>query len=162
SPAVVIGTSAISIPGPRIAFAASSACVSASLLPRLPTLTSIVVGQAEEVPRDLDVARALGRGRLLQPDYRHMQELVHDLGRQRRDGAPLALGQALESALRLGQLPGADALRPLAQGRDRRHDLEARLPVAEALGLALDDRLCAVGLAPAAAQALADDGLKVV
>ena len=40
SPAVVIGTSAISMPGARSSAAASSACVSASLLPRLPTRIS--------------------------------------------------------------------------------------------------------------------------
>ena len=40
SPVVVIGTSAISIPGARSRAAASSAWVSASLLPRLPTRMS--------------------------------------------------------------------------------------------------------------------------
>src|SRR5512133_2489641 len=141
SPAVVIGTSAISMPGPRIAFAASSACVSASRLPRLPTLTSIGVGQTEEVPRALDVARALGRSRLLEPDDRHVQKLVHDLRRQRLDGAALAFGQAFETALRLRELTRADALGPLLERRDRGNDPEARLPVAEPLGLVLDDRL---------------------
>ena len=41
SPAVVIGTNAISMPGRRMRAAASSACVSASLEPREPTRTSI-------------------------------------------------------------------------------------------------------------------------
>src|SRR5262245_62371615 len=105
SPAVVIGTSAISTPGPRIALAASSACVSASRLPRLPTrISMLVVRQAEQVLRDLDVAWALGRGGLLEPDDRQVQELVHDLRRQRLDRPPLALRQAIEGALRIGQL----------------------------------------------------------
>src|SRR5205085_11693745 len=44
SPAVVIGTSAISTPSPRSRDAASSACVSASLLPREPTRISTTRG----------------------------------------------------------------------------------------------------------------------
>src|SRR5262245_3082608 len=92
SPAVVIGTSAISIPGARIASAASSACVSASLLPRLPTRSSIlVVAEAEQVAGDLDVAGALGGRGLLEPDDRHVQELVHDLRRHGLDRAALTL-----------------------------------------------------------------------
>src|SRR5690242_5937585 len=51
SPAVVIGTSAISTPGPRNRSAASSACVSASREPREPTLSSIAptAGQLDEL-----------------------------------------------------------------------------------------------------------------
>src|ERR671923_1559960 len=157
SPAVVIGRSAISTPGARSRCAASSACVRASLLPRLPTLTSTIVLEPEEVPPRLHVAGAVGRGGLLQTHDRHVQELVHDLRRQRLDRPPLALGQAAEAALRLRQLTRADRLGPLAQRGDGRGDVEGGLPLPEALGLLRDDRLCARGLAPPAAQALADD-----
>src|SRR5215207_7312143 len=79
SPAVVIGTSAISMPGPRSRLHASSACVSASLLPRLPTLRStVLLGEAEEVPCYLHVARTLGHRGLLHAHDRHVQELVDD------------------------------------------------------------------------------------
>src|SRR5213078_2356254 len=80
SPAVVIGTSAISTPGARIASAASKACVNASLLPRLPTqISTLVLAEAEQVAGDLDVARALGSRGLLEPNDRQVQKLVHDL-----------------------------------------------------------------------------------
>src|SRR5262245_21752510 len=102
SPAVVIGTSAISMPGPRNRSQASSACVRASLLPRLPTLSStVVLGQAEEMAGHLHVARALRGCSLLHAHDRHVQELVHDLRRQRLDRPPLALRKTLEAALRL-------------------------------------------------------------
>src|SRR5262245_61209405 len=163
SPAVVIGTSAISMPGPRSRSQASSACVSASLLPRLPTLRStVVVTEAEEVAGNLDVPRALGGRRLLHAHDRHVEELVDDLRRQRLDGSPLAFGQALETALCLGQLAGADRLGPLAERRDRRHDVARRLPVAEPPGLVGRDRLCPLGFAPPAAHALTHDRLQVV
>src|SRR4051794_2942767 len=163
SPAVVIGTSAISIPERRIRSAASSACVSASLLPRLPILRStLVLAEAEQVPRDLDVAGSLGRGGFLHTDDRDMEKLVHDLSRQRLDCPALALREAFKPPFRLRQLPRADPLRAFAQRRDRRDDVQARLPVAEPFRLLLDDRLRPLRLATAAAQALADDGLKVV
>src|SRR5512133_1223927 len=162
SPAVVIGTRAISIPGPRSRSAASSACVRASLLPRLPIRSTLVLAEPEQVPRDLDVTCTFRRGGLLHADDRHVEELVHDLGRQRLDRPALALGEALEAALRLGQLAGTDALRPLPQRRDRRDDVQARLPVAEAPRLLLDDRLGPLRLAAPSAQALAHDGLEVV
>ena len=59
SPAVVIGTSAISMPGARRCAAASSACVSASLLPRLPTRIST----ARPPPDGLPARRDAPRGR---------------------------------------------------------------------------------------------------
>src|ERR687888_1213530 len=135
SPAVVIGTSAISIPGPRSRSAASPACVSASLLPRLPIRSStLLLSQPEEVSRRFDVARALGGGRLLEAHDRHVQELVHDLRRQRLDRAPLALRETAEATLGLRELARADALGPPAKRCNRRNDLERRLPVPEPLG----------------------------
>src|SRR5205809_3347648 len=76
SPAVVIGTSAISTPGRRSRSAARSAWVSASLLPRLPILSTLLLSEPEEVPRDLDVPAPLGGGRLLQAHDRYVEELV--------------------------------------------------------------------------------------
>ena len=60
------------------------------------------------------------------------------------------------------QLRRADLLRAGAQRRDRRHDVERRLPLAEPLRLLGDDRLGALRLAPAAGERLGDDGLEVV
>ena len=56
SPAVVIGTSAISIPGARRCDAASSACVSASRLPRLPTRISTARPAPDGLPARRDAA----------------------------------------------------------------------------------------------------------
>ena len=68
SPAVVIGTSAISIPGPRRRDAASSACVSASLLPRLPTRISTACAATNRLPAEARASRpdTDERGRRLQ------------------------------------------------------------------------------------------------
>src|SRR3954463_16785439 len=77
SPTVVIGTSAISTPSPRIRSAASSACVSARRLPRLPTRISI---QFEEVPDRVGEGGAVrAGGRLLQAHRRIVEQLVDDL-----------------------------------------------------------------------------------
>src|SRR6266508_2860245 len=163
SPTVVIGTSAISIPGPRSRSAASSAWVSASLLPRLPIVSSTLpLPEPEEVPSNVDVPGSLGGRRLLQAHDRDMQELVHDLGRQRFDGAPLALGETAETGLGLRELSCADGLGSPAERCDRRDNLERGLPGPEPLGLVRDDRLGARSLAPPAAEALADDRLEVV
>src|SRR5262245_39086877 len=81
SPAVVIGTRAISTPGPRRRDAASSAWMSASLLPREPIRTSIVL-EPEQVADDVRVHAALGARRgLLHPHGRQMEELADDLRR---------------------------------------------------------------------------------
>src|SRR6266496_6256172 len=88
SPAVVIGTSAISTPSRRSRSAASSACVSARRLPRLPILISVI--EPEQVPNGVGVGRAVrAGGRLLQPHRRVVQQLVDDLHRDRLDGSAL-------------------------------------------------------------------------
>src|SRR5947207_1218551 len=89
SPAVVIGTSAISTPGRRRHSAASSACVSASLLPLLPILISI---ETEQVAERLGVLAAVRAGSgLLEPHRGQVQKLVHDLSCHRLDHLPLVV-----------------------------------------------------------------------
>src|SRR5215213_1845064 len=136
SPAVVMGTSAISTPGRRSRRAASSACVSASLLPREPIRTSIVP-KPEQVADDVGIDATVGSrcGRLLQPHRRKVQELVDDLRRQRLDRPPILLGESAQAALEPLQLAGANLLGPSAQRRDRGHDVERRLPCTKALRL---------------------------
>src|SRR5436190_13846015 len=120
SPAVVIGTSAISTPSPRRRSAASSACVSASRLPRLPILISI---QAEEVTDRVGVADTLcAGGRLFQAHRRVVEQLVDDLRGEGIDGTALVRGQRPEPSLRPRELAHPNLLRPRTQRRDRRHD----------------------------------------
>src|SRR5436190_16259420 len=89
SPAVVMGTRAISTPGRRSRSAASSACVSASLLPLLPILISI---ETEQVAEGLGVLAAVrARGGLLEPHRGQVQKLVHDLSCHRLDHLPLVV-----------------------------------------------------------------------
>src|SRR5829696_3205253 len=91
SPAVVIGTSAISTPGRRRREAASSAWIRASLLPREPIRTSIVL-EPEQVADDVRVHAAVGARRgLLHPHGRKVEELADDLRGQRLDGAAILL-----------------------------------------------------------------------
>src|SRR6266566_3426821 len=120
SPAVVIGTSAISTPSPRSRSAANSACVSARRLPRLPILISV---KAEEMANRVGVGRAVGAGgRLLQPHRRVVQQLVDDLHRHSLDGAALLrrkVGQPATSTLELAE---AYLLGPRTQRRDCRND----------------------------------------
>ena len=66
------------------------------------------------------------------------------------------------SAPELGELGGANLLGVGAQRRDRRHDVERGLPLAEALGLEGDEPLRVLGLDPAAGKRLGDDRLEVV
>src|SRR5437016_1029482 len=139
SPAVVIGMRAISMPGCRNWSAANSACVSASLLPRLPIRRSmLLLPEPEEVPRRLDVPGAVSRRGLLQAHDRDVQELVHDLRRQGLHGSTLALGKPAEPPLRLRELARANGLRPLTKRGDRGDDVERGLPVAEASHLVRD------------------------
>ena len=78
SPAVVIGTRAISTPGLRTRSAARPAWVSASLLPRVPTRSSIVT-EVEQMPHRICVHRAISSGgSLLQPHRGQMQQLVEN------------------------------------------------------------------------------------
>ena len=107
SPAVVTGTSANSSPGRRRRSTASLACVSASRLPLEPIL--------------MRTTTVLGGGRFLQAHDRLVQELVHDLARQRLDRVPLALREPREPWARLGQLASPDRFRALAERGDRRH-----------------------------------------
>src|SRR5215203_2162630 len=93
SPAVVIGTSAISRPGRRSRAAPISAWMSASLLPREPIRTSIVL-EPEEVADDVRVHAALSTGRrLLHPHGRQVEQLADDLSRERVDGPAILLRQ---------------------------------------------------------------------
>ena len=160
SPAVVIGTSAISIPGRRRREAASSAWTSASLLPREPILTSIVL-EPEQVADDVRVHTALGACRgFLHAHRRQVQELAHDLGSERLHRAAVLLGQPAQP--RPGELAGANLFRPRAQGRDRRDDVQRGLPRTKPLGLVGNDLLRARRFRPPARETLRDDGLQVV
>src|SRR5215210_1192812 len=111
SPAVVTGTNANSSPGRRSSSTASSACLSASRLPLDPILRTTVL---------------VCGGCLLQADDRLVQELVHDLARERLHGVTLALGQPGEARARLRQLAASDLLSTLADRGDRRHRVARR------------------------------------
>src|SRR6478609_9669791 len=143
SPAVVIGTSAISMPSPRSRSAASSACVSASRLPRLPMRIRVTRAfQPEEVANGVGVRRAVGSGsRLLQPHRRIVQQLVDDLHRHRLDRAALLrrkIGQPSPGALKLAE---SNLLGPGTKRRDCWYDPARGLPGAEPLGLLGNNRL---------------------
>src|SRR2546430_9323035 len=143
SPAVVIGTSAISTPSPRSRSAASSACVSARRLPRLPILISV---KAEEMANRVGVGRAVGAGgRLLQPHRRVVQQLVNDLHRHLLDGLSLVRREIGEPSARPLQLCEANLLGVCAQRGDCRYDAAGGLPDTEALRLLRHDRLRAGG-----------------
>src|SRR6185436_12586715 len=82
----------------RSASAASSACVSASLLPRLPS-RRITFVEIEEMPHRICVEDAVSRrGRLLHPHRRRVEELVDDLRSEGLDRAPLAGTERIETA----------------------------------------------------------------
>src|SRR5262245_45501010 len=116
SPVVVIGTSAIWTPGRRSWAAACSAWVSASLLPRDPTLRTVIVSEAEEVLDRLDVRHAVGRRcGFLHPHGRQMEQLVDDRRRDRLDCSAIAVREPRQPPLGLRQLTGADLLCPRAQ-----------------------------------------------
>jgi hypothetical protein len=98
--------------------------------------------QAEEVAHRVSIDHPIGcRGCLFHANGRQMQELVHDLRGHRLDRAPLRVGKLAETRLRLRELGAADLLGAGAQRRDRRNDVERRLPGAELLRFARDDRL---------------------
>src|SRR5688572_30618248 len=163
SPAVVMGTMATSASGlaARSRSAASSAWVRASLLPRVPS--RIIVSEPEEVPHRVRVEDAVGRRRGLLHAYgRLMQELRHDLARERLDGPSLARRERGEATFRPLQLGLSDGLGLRPKRGDRRHDVERELPGAEAVGLLARDRLRAHGLLATAGDALGDDPLEVV
>src|SRR5688572_13440435 len=137
SPAVVIGTRATS----RSAFArrrvsaASSACVRASLLPRVPRRTIIAL-EVEQVSNGLRVVGSIRRrGRFLHPHRRQVQELGDDLARERLDGPQLLGRERGEPPLRPFELCNANRLGPGSQGCDRRHHVERPPPLQESLPL---------------------------
>src|SRR5215212_466917 len=143
SPAVVIGTSAISTPSALRRSAASSACVSARRLPRLPIRISIARPfQPEQVPDGVGVRRAVGPGgRLLQTDGRVVQQLVDDLHSERLDGAALLRSKVGQPAAGAAQLPKSNLLGVPPQRSDRRDHAARCLPGAEAFRLLGHDRL---------------------
>src|SRR4051794_13057776 len=129
SPAVVIGTSAISTPSPRNRPAASSACVSARRLPRLPILISV---KTEEMANRVRVGRAVGAGgRLLQPHRRVVQQLVDDLHGHGLHGPALLRGEIGQPSPRPLELAEANLLGMRAQRGDRRDDAARGLPGTE-------------------------------
>src|SRR5947208_3585378 len=135
SPAVVIGTSAISTPGRRRASAACSACVSASLLPRVPTWSSIV-SEPEQVPQGVRIDRAVRPGRgLLHLHRRPVEQLVDDARGHRLDRAALRVTQPLESRAGALELALANLLGERAERGDRGNDVARGLPGAEPLRL---------------------------
>ena len=187
SPAVVIGTSAISSPaaqrrgelglGEREPSAAGTDASSTAAdrshraatapnasapdaAPRRRAL--LLVLEAEQVPHGVRVAtpsaaaaacfmRTVGRCSSL---LRICAVTDSTVRRSLSDRAP---GGSAPSRARRADLLGARA-----QRRDRRHDVERRLPGAEAVGLLGDDRLGALGLAPPAGEGLGDDRLEIV
>src|SRR2546423_5108451 len=139
SPAVVIGTSAISTPSPRSRSAASSACVSARRLPRLPILIRV---KAEEVPDGVGIGCAVrARGRLLQPHRRVVEQLVDDLHRDGLDGAAFLRRKLGQAAPRTLELAEANLLGACPQSGNRGNDAAGGLPRPEALRLLGHDRL---------------------
>src|SRR3954451_14344033 len=112
SPAVVMGTSAISTPSARRRAAASSACVSARRLPRLPIRISIArLFQPEQVPDGVGVRRAVrSGGRLLQTDGRVVQQLVDDLHGESLDGPAFLRSEIGQPAAGAAQLPKSNLL----------------------------------------------------
>src|SRR5215210_5927969 len=104
SPAVVTGTSANSSPGRRRYSTASSACLSASRLPLDPILRTTVL---------------VGGGCLLQTDDRLVEELVHDLARERLDRSALPLRQSGEPGARFRELAATDLFGACADRSDR-------------------------------------------
>src|SRR5437763_696550 len=81
--------------------------------------------------RDSELRRA--ESRLLQ--------LVDDARRERFDGLPLRVAQLPEPRLRASKLGLANLVRPRTKRRDRRYDVEGRLPRAERVGFLGDDLL---------------------
>src|SRR5687768_17402486 len=164
SPAVVIGTRATSTSAyaARSASAASSAWMRASLLPRLPRRT-IALLEPEEVTHGVRIEHTVGRGRrLLHAHRRLVQELRHDLARQRLDCAPLARRERGQPSLDAVELLLANRLGPRPQRGDRRHDVERELPRAEAVGFLGHDRLGPHGLLAPPGDTLGHDPLEVV
>ena len=112
------------------------------------------------MPHDVSIDHPIGcRGRLFHANCRQVQELREDLRRHRLDVPALALR---EPSTRPRELAVADLLGQRAQRRDRRDDVERRLPLAEAVGLVGDEPLSPRRLGPAAGDRLGDDGLEVV
>src|SRR6266542_4239536 len=152
SPAVVMGTSVISRPRRLSCSAASSAWVSASLLPLDPILSS-TVAQPEQMPDRVGVHAAVrSGGRFFQPYCREMQELVDDLRGERLDRPALPLGQPFQPALIPPQLERTDLLGARVQGSDCRHDVQRGLPGAETLRFLRRDLLGTRSFAPPAGE----------
>src|SRR5438105_4580787 len=121
---------------------------------------SPLVLESEQVPHSISIKHSVGGGSsLFHPDGRQMQELVEDLRRDRIDGLPLLIGQPPG---RLAELRSANRLGAGPQRRDRRDDVERRLPGTESLRLLRDQSLCTFCFAPPAGQARCDDRLEVV
>ena len=115
------------------------------------------------MPHSVSIEDAVGcRGCLLHAHGGQVKELVHDLGGDRFDRPPLALGEPSEPRLGLPQLRRPDLLRPGAQGRDRRDDVERGLPRVKPLGFRSDDPLGALRLPPPPRERLRHDGLEIV
>src|SRR6185436_19641877 len=139
SPAVVIGTSAISTPSRRSRSAASSACVSARRLPLEPIRIRV---KTEEVANGVRVGRAVGAGgRLLQPHRRIVQQLVDDLHRHRLDRAALLRRKIRQPSLGALKLAESNLLGPSTKRRACWYDSARGLPGAEPLGLLGNNRL---------------------
>src|SRR6185503_9695756 len=107
SPTVVIGTSAISTPGPRNREAASSACVSASREPREPTRTNTLRRNFLALlgPLVRAAARELGQLPRLALEPRQLRRDDRDPGQHRHEddevcGRDVLLGSAHASSSR--------------------------------------------------------------
>src|SRR5487761_1444761 len=115
------------------------------------------------MPHSVSIDHPIGcRGCLFQAHRREVQKLVDDSRRHRLDRTPLALVQPAEHTLRFRELLFADLLRAGAQRRDRRNDVERRLPLMELLRFSGHDRLCPLRLAAAAGERLGHDRLQIV
>src|SRR5579884_465911 len=109
-------------------------------------------------------ASALARVPLMAPQRAHrgVQELVDDRAREMLEGLALAGVEGTERAQVARDLPLTDVLRALAQGDDRRHDVEAREPSPEGVDGGVDDRLGLRCLGGARAPVVGDHRLEVV
>ena len=162
SPAVVIGTSAISTPGPPQPLGGQL-----GLRQREPTAARTDAGQHVTAPlaepeQMADARRAyagpVGAGRrLLHPHRRHVQQLVDDLRRHRLDRPALRLGQPpsrfARARARPRRISSARARSDAIAGTTSSDACHARNRSAS-VG---DDRLGPSRLAPPAGEALGDD-----
>src|SRR5262249_26944444 len=123
----------------------------------------LVAPEMEERSRRLDVEGLATHG-LMAAERRHgiVKDLVHDGAGQALDGLALAGVRRAQGAQGTLHLTLPDGFHLVAQGDDRRDDIEPLEPRPEGLDLRLHDGLGAYRLAGARAPVLGDDPIEVV